>query len=122
MRRYPSGDFSELAQMQLDRVLALQGEQKVVAAPQEGNPYTKGSAVIRNFRIGDSYQSRRMDLYSKSKTAGFTAAVQRIEGDLVHFGNGMITDVLGNIKRFPDGRTMGDNQNVPAEFVVANAG
>ena len=44
LRRHPSGRFSELAQLRLDRALARQGEQKIVIASSEGNPFSKGTA------------------------------------------------------------------------------
>src|SRR5689334_16433522 len=42
LRRYPSGRFSELAQVQFDRQLARRGEKKVDAVSAPRNPYTKG--------------------------------------------------------------------------------
>ena len=44
LRRYPSGQFSELAQFQLDRVLATLGEKKIEVVASADNPFTKGTA------------------------------------------------------------------------------
>ncbi len=54
LRRYPSGRFVELAQLQLDRVLAKMGEKKVEVISAPENPYTKGTATANTaFKIGD---------------------------------------------------------------------
>ena len=53
LRSYPSGRFAELAQLQLDRVLAAQGEKPVEIAPAAGNPNTAGTArTDTKFRVG----------------------------------------------------------------------
>ncbi len=46
IRRYPSGRFSELARVRLDRLLAKQGEKKVSLGNTAANPFTKGTGVI----------------------------------------------------------------------------
>ena len=58
LRRYPSGDYVELAQVQLDRVLARQGEKRVEIVNAAANPYTKGSArTDTRYQVGDTYSS-----------------------------------------------------------------
>ncbi|HXD97968.1 MAG TPA: caspase family protein, partial [Candidatus Acidoferrum sp.] len=62
LRRHPSGRFAELAQLQLDRVLARRGERKIRIASAEGNPFTKGSAAANTgWSVGDSYTYRVLD-------------------------------------------------------------
>jgi len=46
LRKNPSGRFSELAQYQLDRVLANLGEKKIQLVVEKDNPFTKGHARI----------------------------------------------------------------------------
>jgi hypothetical protein len=120
LRRYPSGRFSELAQLHLDRVLAAQGEKKieVVAAPE--NPYTQGSANLdTRYRVGDSYTYNFLDPYSKVVQDTSTWTITEITDTEVLYDNGrVVTDLLGNPRRLHDGRTFGPNQIAPREFSV----
>jgi hypothetical protein len=119
LRRYPSGDFAELAQLQLDRLLAKQGEKRIQIASSDGNPFTKGTVAVNTaYKIGDSYTYRRLDLYSRAERGTGTQTVERVTDDQVIFSGGLITDLLGNTKRLPDGREFTDNQNIPLEFAL----
>jgi len=119
LRRYPSGNFSELAQLQLDRVLARQGEQRVQVGAAEGNPYTKGSAVSNaTWKIGDSYTYRALDPESRKERGTSTSTVTRISDSEVTFSDGLVTDLLGNTRRDRDGRHFSANQHVPLEYAV----
>ncbi len=108
LRRYPGGRFSELAQFQLDRVLAAQGEKKIEIAPRENNPFTKGSARANtNFKIGDRYTMRRTDLLTE------------ITDTEVIFNKGRIVmDYLGNERRLPNGHTATGSQIYISEYSV----
>jgi hypothetical protein len=120
LRRYPSGRFSELAQLQLDRVLAAQGERKieVVSAPE--NPYTQGSASLdTRYRVGDSYTYNFLDPYSKVVQDSSTWTITQITDTEVLYDDGrVVTDLLGNPRRLHDGRTFGPNQIAPRDFSV----
>jgi uncharacterized caspase-like protein len=119
LRRYPNGNFSELAQLGLDRVLEKQGEKKIEIASSVGNPYTKGSAAAdTRYRIGDSYEYRELDLFSRVEQRKFTQTITRITDTEVIYSNGFVTDLLGNNRRFPDGRRLSPNQTYPLEFTV----
>ena len=119
LRRYPSGYYSELAQLQLDRVLAKLGEKRIEAAPAEGNPFTKGSARLDTaYKVGDSYTYRRMDPESRSAMTTYTNIITEVDGNRVVYDRGLVTDLLGNTQRMADGRTFTDHQNVPAEFEI----
>jgi uncharacterized caspase-like protein len=119
LRRYPSGHFAELAQLQLERVLAKQGEKKIVAASQEGNPYTKGSAEAdTNFKVGDAYTYRILDVFSRAERRTVTDTVTRITDDEVAFDSGFVTDLLGNVRRTRDGRSFTPRQQLPLEYAV----
>jgi uncharacterized caspase-like protein len=119
MRRYPSGNFAELAQLALDRLLVKQGEKKVVIASQEGNPYSKGTAAANtSYKVGDTYVYNRLDAYSKAVMETTPRVVEQVSDELVYYSGGLITDLMGNVRRFPDGRTMTDSQNIPLEFAV----
>jgi len=105
LRKNPSGRFSELAQFQLDRVLARQGEKKIEAVSTATNPFTKGTARIdTNFKIGDSWSYREIDLYTKLELRQFVNRVREITEDTVIFGDGRFTtDLFGNMIKRPNG-------------------
>jgi uncharacterized caspase-like protein len=119
LRRYPSGPFSELAQLQLERVLAALGEKRVRIASQDGNPFTRGSAEANTkWQVGDMYTYRRTDLKGVEPTREGTQAVTEIAGGEVRYGNGIITDLLGNVLRRGGGRIYTANQLEPQEYIV----
>jgi uncharacterized caspase-like protein len=120
LRQYPSGYFSELAQLQLDRVLEREGENKIeiIASPQ--NPYSKGFATTdTQYRIGDSYTYHSSDLYSRVVARTVRQTITKITDTEVIYNDGrLVTDLLGNILKSPDGRSFSANQRTPGEFVV----
>lgn len=119
LRRYPSGSFSELAQLQLDRALARRGEKKISIASAEGNPFSKGTASANTgYRVGDSYAYRVIDLQTRAEKPQRIATVERITDDEVIFGNGLVTDLLGNSLRASDGRRYSPRQQFPTEYAV----
>jgi hypothetical protein len=119
LRRYPNGEFSELAQLQLDRVLAKQGEKKIEIAKQEGNPYTKGSGTAStSYKVGDRYSIQVLDPFSKVVQRTFDTEVVRITDDEVQYNDGRIVDLLGNTRATRDGRRFSPNQLSPLEFAV----
>jgi hypothetical protein len=119
LRRYPNGHFAELAQLHLDRVLAKQGEKKVEVVVAKENPYSKGTATAdTKYKVGDSYEYRELDYFSKVETLRYTVAVTEITEAEVRYTLGYITDLLGNVLRARDGRIYSSNQLAPLEFAV----
>lgn len=120
LRRYPSGRFSELAQLRLDRVLAAQGEKKIEIASAADNPYTLGSAVANtSYRVGDSYTYNAMEIDRRVVTETYTETITRITDSEVIYNDGeFITDLLGNSRKLRDGRTLTANQGYPREFAL----
>jgi len=119
LRRHPSGRFAELAQLQLDRVLARRGEGKIQIASAVGNPFTKGSASANTgWKVGDSYTYRVLDRLANSKERTQVFTVTEITDSEVKFGNGQVVDLLGNILRRPGGRVYTPNQLEPVEYAV----
>lgn len=120
LMRYPSGRFSELAQLRLDQVLARLGEKKIriVSAPE--NPYTKGTAAADTaFQVGDRYHYRRIDLFTRLEDEPVRRRVTAVTETEVVFNEGrFVTDLLGNPLRLPSGAVWSPNQTVPAEFAV----
>ena len=120
LRRYPSGHFTELAQLLLDRALAARGEKPVVIASAEGNPNTQGSArADTSFKVGDHYVylMRDMRLGGDERTVGQT--VTSVSDQEVVFNHGrLVIDPLGNSISLPDGRRFTPRQDVPLEYIV----
>ena len=118
IRRYPSGHFAELAQVRLDRMLAKQGEIKVGLVNTAANPFTKGTGVIDlNYRIGDRYVFRSIDLLTKVENRKVVNTVSEIAEDKVIYNNGaLVTDLLGNILKRPDGTSFSPSQFFVSEY------
>jgi len=118
--RHPSGRFSELAQLNLDRLLAKQGEKavEIVAAPQ--NPYSKGSGRANTaYKIGDSYIYRITHMVSGQEERPFRYVITDITDTEIIFNNGSESaDLLGNLLQTAAGPRRGPNQIVPLEFAV----
>jgi hypothetical protein len=120
LRRYPSGRFSELAQLRLDRVLAEQGENKIEAVSPPQNPYSQGTGSANTrYKVGDRYTYRVLELETKNLLREITTTITAISDTEVIYNHGaLVTDLLGNILSAPDGRRFSPNQNYPAEFAV----
>lgn len=119
LQRYPSGRFSELAQLMLDRLLAKQGEKKIRPADAANNPFTKGSREIGEFRVGDVYEYRTIDLLTNNQTSQFKQRVTEVGEREVIYNNGQtITDLLGNLRKNPRGYRWGASQFFVAEYSI----
>lgn len=119
LRRFPSGKFSELAQLRLERALAAAGEKRVEITAQAGNPYTQGSArATLGHRVGDAYVYREFDLETRLERATFNDDVIAVNDNEVRFGNGLIVDLLGNLVMVPDGTRYTPRQDEPLEYAI----
>ncbi|HXG50128.1 MAG TPA: caspase family protein [candidate division Zixibacteria bacterium] len=120
LQRYPSGEFSELAQLRLDAVLAGQGEKRIDVASQAGNLFSHG--FIRadtNYKVGDFYSYRLIDLAAQKEIRTIAGVVTAVKDNEVIIGHGeVVLDLMGNPKKSADGYRYTDNQNVPVEFYV----
>jgi hypothetical protein len=119
LRRYPSGRFSELAQLRLDNVLAARGEKKI-RAEIAVNPFSQGTAEAdTRFKVGDSYTHALLDALSKVERDRLTDTVTQVTEDRVIFSDGQIKDLLGNPIR-DRGRQefVTPQQNFPTEYRV----
>ncbi len=92
----------------------------VQPASIEANPYTKGNARIdTQFKIGDSYSYREIDLYTKIETRNFVNRITQITEDQVIFGDGrFVTDFFGNQIKTPNGWTYTGAQFFIAEYAI----
>jgi uncharacterized caspase-like protein len=119
LRRYPNGEFAELAQLALDSALAREGEKRIEVQSQVGNPFTQGFArADTSFKVGDFYGFRVLDVETKSVTRVMRGEVTEVSDDEVMFSGGLVLDRLGNTRRTADGFRFTDNQNMPLEFLV----
>jgi uncharacterized caspase-like protein len=117
--RYPSGRYSELAQLQLDRSLAAQGEHRIEVVSSADNPFSKGTVVAKTqHAVGDTYTYRQIDTFTKLVNKTHTLTVAQITDAQVIYSDGTVTDLLGNVVKFPDGRMFGPAQFVPLEYAV----
>lgn len=119
LRRHPSGRFAELAQMQLDRVLAAEGERRIEIAPAVGNPNTGGTVRADTlYKVGDRYFYRLEDRLT-GKARDLRLKVTSITQTEVHINGGrIILDLLGNLVLTGDGRRFTPRQDQPLEFSV----
>jgi hypothetical protein len=120
LRRFPSGHFAELAQLQLDAVLARQGEKPIQVASSEGNPFTQGFVRADTaFKVGDSYSYVQLDRDTKQEQRRFTSTVTQVTDTEVIFNDGvLIYDRLGNTVKLPDGRRFTPRQDQPLEYAI----
>ena len=117
--RYSSGHFSELAQLRLDQALVRQGEKKIRIASTPQNPYSRGTAVADiNRKVGDSYTYGTMDLGTKEERTRFTRTITRVTDKEVVYDDGLITDLLGNLLRYPAGQRAAGTQFWAVEYAI----
>lgn len=98
LRRYPSGLFSEIAQLRLDQVLAQRGERKIQFASSAKNPYSKGTArADTQLKLGDRFSYRHVNLETNQEIRRYTLAVSEITDAQVIYNNGTLNaDLIGN--------------------------
>lgn len=119
LQRYPAGEFSELAQFQLDRLLHQQGEKRIQVVSSVGNPYTKGSSTANTaFRVGDRYEYRKVDILTGVESEQLIRQVVNVSEDRVEFSSGFSTDLLGNDLTHPNGLTFSAHQRFPLEYAI----
>lgn len=118
LRRYPSGLFSEIAQLRLDQVLAQRGERKIQIASSAQNPYSKGTArVDTQLKLGDRFSYRHVNLETNQEIRKYTLVVSEITDTQVIYNNGiLITDLIGNPVKLGDGTRYTDAQHHIAEY------
>jgi hypothetical protein len=105
LQRYPSGEFSELAQLRLDTILSRQGEKRIEVASQAGNPFTQGFArADTNFKLGDFYTYRLSDLVTGVQRRILKGQITAVTDTEVIIDDGEnVLDLMGNQKKSGDG-------------------
>jgi hypothetical protein len=120
LQRYPTGEFSELAQLRLDIVLSQQGEKRIEVASQTGNPFSQGfMRADTKFKVGDFHAYRVLDPLTRQQRGRFKGVVTAVTDTEVIIDNGaVVLDLMGNTKKNRQGLQFTDNQNMPVEFYV----
>jgi hypothetical protein len=118
--RFPSGRFSELAQFQLDRVLARKGEKKITLVSDAKNPFTKGTLRLdTHYKVGDVFRYREIDMLTRLELRTYGQRVTAITDNEVIFNKGnRITDFLGNLIQNQQGVRFSGTQFFVPEYSV----
>jgi hypothetical protein len=119
-------DIDKAIKTEILPMVALRVPSAMVAvAPQPtggagANPFTKGSVKADpNYKVGDRYRYRVIDLFTGVESReGRGGMVKEVTDTEVIYGNGRVTDLLGNLVRDPRGRTFVGSQIFVAEYSV----
>jgi hypothetical protein len=122
LQKFPTGSFSQLAQVRLDQLLAKQGEKKVQLIGSIDNPFSKGSAsVVGTYSIGDSYSFEVKDLLTGVVKNSYNDVITEINDEKIIFNNGeRIIDTLGNEIKSKNRRFLTPAQFYPVEYGIGN--
>jgi hypothetical protein len=84
------------------------------------NPLTKGTAKAdANWKVGDRYRYRVIDVPTKLETREARGGmITEVTDSEVVYGNGRVTDLLGNMMENPRGKTFVNNQVFTAEYSI----
>lgn len=139
LRRYPTGRFSEIAQVRLNRLIAAHAPAPsdpvrtaapapaVASAPpvvafQSGNPYSAGTFPLgRNYKLGDEIRYRFSDILTGIVERDEALVVTKVdkEADRVEFNQGLwVSDLNGNIQKMGPAEFDLPVQIFPAELQV----
>ncbi len=118
--RHPSGVFSEIAQLRLDRVLAQRGEKKIVVAYAPDNPFSRGTGSLDiRFRVGDRFGYRELDLDTGIQKRTYAVRVTEVTDTEVIFNDGLFsTDLLSNPRKQSNGDVQTQSQYYIPEYSV----
>lgn len=120
LTRYPNGKFSQLAQVQLDRLLKKQGEKKVELASSANNPFTQGSSsAVGKYAVGDSFSFELRDGLTNNLERSATQRVTEVGEQQIVFNDGaLVLDLIGNEIKSTNPRFLSQAQIYPAEYAV----
>jgi hypothetical protein len=119
-------DIDKAIKTEIMPMVALRVPSAMVAVspPSPGsagaNPFSKGSVKADpNYKVGDRYRYRVVDLLTGIESReGRGGMVKEVTDSEVIYGNGRVTDLLGNTLKDPRGRTFIGNQIFVAEYSV----
>jgi hypothetical protein len=120
LTRYPNGAFTQLAQVQLDRLLKKNGENKIALVSSASNPFTKGTVTaIGNYQVGDSYIFEQQDALTNVVNTTVRQVVTEVTVAHVILDGGVtVLDLMGNEIKSPKRRFLSPAQFYPAEYSV----
>ena len=119
IRRYPSGKFAELAQVRLDKLLAVRGERKAEPVSPPSNPFSHGTLRSDlDYRTGDRYEFRVIDGYTHLEQRRVTQVITALSQFEVTYDDGVVTDLLGNTLKVEEGALIVGQQMYPAEYTI----
>jgi hypothetical protein len=84
------------------------------------NPFTKGTVrTDANWKAGDRYRYRVVDVLTRVETREARGGmIKEVTDSEVVYGNGRVTDLLGNMLKNPRGKTFVNNQVFATEYSI----
>ncbi len=117
--RYPNGQFSELAQLRLDQLLAAQGEKRIEVVSAPDNPYSKGTVrADTGFKVGDLYVYLLTDRTKDQQRKLKQVVTEVTDTEVVINNDRLRVDKLGNAVRTADGKRFLGRQDFPVEYAI----
>ena len=120
----------ELAKAEADRKrqVAIAQAEPATAAPIAPiqvasigpNPFSRGTAKVDlDFKTGDMYSYRVINTLTNVESRQFAGKITAVTDDEVIYGNGrLVTDLLGNIIKTPNGNKFAGQQFYVAEYSI----
>ena len=115
---------NEILPMVAQRVPSAMVASLPSAVAGTANPFTKGTAKADpNYKAGDRYRYRVVDLFTKLESReGRGGIVKQVTDTEVIYGNGRVTDLLGNMSKDPQGRTLSATRYSSPNTALAGGG
>lgn len=122
LEKYPSGIYSELAEAQLDQLLAKAGEKRVQIKGSVENPFSKGAVSgVMKYSIGGTYSFVRKDLFTGIQNGDFIEKVTKVSNNEITFNNGWrVIDSMGNDLVSPNERFLTPAQYYPVQYSLGH--
>ncbi|MGE0873497.1 MAG: caspase family protein [Burkholderiales bacterium] len=117
--RYPNGQFSELAQLRLDQLLAAQGEKRIEVVSSPDNPYSKGTVrADTGFKVGDTYVYLLTDRTKDERRKLKQVVTEVTDTEVVINNDRLRVDKLGNAVRTAEGKRFTGRQDFAVEYAI----
>lgn len=120
--KYPSGEYSMIAQAKLNDLLREQGQSEVKPISSLNNPNSKGTVIgLRSFSVGDSFTYEVRDIFNNMLQRKYTSKVTGIKSQIVELDGGKsYYSQIGN-KTNLSGDVDGFLQRFPYEYQIGNS-
>ncbi len=122
LAQYPNGKFSQLAQVQLDRLLKKQGEKKVELVSSLSNPFTKGTtSAVGRYTKGDRFTFEVRDALTNVVSKSYSEVVSNVtDTEIALNGGKTVLDLTGNELKSANPRYLSPAQLYPAEYAIGH--